>query len=252
MVCIVTISVCRHIWISPLPPSSKDLGCRMEWKSRLAHSWGSPWTGGRGNRHRRKKRPHYHSKAGIPVLCHRFLLKQAKRWLYRGTCWLRETHEMKQQKKSSSLVGDLSPVLSFVYFLKILCHPLVQPVGMLPGSHWSRGRLEDEWPLCLSKKRHQLQSGSCWPSCGVAPSTPGACGLPSGWGEKSIRVESLEENIIPFPSGITFLQRSGGSCSNIAKGFHFCFVGLFLWFWVFFPPSNYFSLTNFCRGFLKK
>lgn len=101
------------------------------------------------------------------------------------------------------------------------------PLGAVCGDVARVTRRARTWVTHLSKQG--MTPAPVWPvhcpDCGVAPHTPGAHSLPSGWREKSSLVKSLEVNIIPFPSGITFLQRSGGCCSNIAKESLFlCFL----------------------------
>lgn len=89
----------------------------------------------------------------------------------------------KHTKQKSLLSVDLRPDLPFVYFLKILCHPLVQYVGVSPGSHWSQGRLGDEWQVCLSKEQLQLPSS---PSAAPATLHPW-CPRPSFWTSREIQ-----------------------------------------------------------------
>lgn len=61
---IAATRACRHVSVSLLLPSPKDLWWWTGWKPRPAASWGSPQAGGRGRgrgrRHRRKKRPYHH------------------------------------------------------------------------------------------------------------------------------------------------------------------------------------------------
>lgn len=78
-----------------------------------------------------------------------------------------------------------------------------------------------------------------------APTQPLGCRATSctpGRGEKPSPAKTLGKDIIPVPSGITFLQRNGGCCSNIAKESFFFFCSL----------SLFFFLTNCCKEFLKK
>lgn len=81
-----------------------------------------------------------------------------------------------------------------------------------------------------------------------APTQPLGCRAASctpGRGEKPSPAKTLGKDIIPVPSGITFLQRNGGCCSNIAKESFFFFLLLSLSLFFFF-------LTNCSKEFLKK
>lgn len=82
------------------------------------------------------------------------------------------------------------------------------PLGAVCGDVARVTRRARTWVTHLSEQG--MTPAAVWPlhchDCGVGPHTPGAHSLPSGWGEKSSLVKSLEVNINPFPSGIRFLE----------------------------------------------
>lgn len=119
--CIHSNNMCVLTYIFLLLSSSKDLMWQMEWKSTLADPRARHELEEGIAEKERKKRLYCHLKAGNSMLCHRLIVIEAKHWLYRGTCWLRETHETTPPpqtspplQKISLLLVDLRPVRPFV------------------------------------------------------------------------------------------------------------------------------------------
>lgn len=99
--------------------------------------------------------------------------------------------------------------------------------------------------LPIPRKAGRRVAARSEPGASPAPTQPHGCGASCtpGRGEKSSPGKTLGKDIIPVPSGITFLQRNGGCCSNIAKESFFPLLSLFF---------SFFFLTNCCKEFLKK